>query len=127
MKSIKAEVWDRITNETGDFQTFHTLEQTPRLKAYEELFDGLCDKFSKTLSNEQQVAFKALMDMNIGVMNSRQDVGVAMGINIATEMQKILSNPGDALLESCAYYPMISETEKHNIRILEKYFWGQYF
>jgi len=98
---------------------FRACESLPRIAEYDSLFDRLCDKFCDTLEEKQQIAFNVLMDMSIAIRSDCIDIGIAYGIHIAAEMQKMISNPVEALHQAQSQYMPI--TELLNVKALYEY------
>lgn len=120
MVTIQTSLWKGITADLG-LDIYNRFEPTKN-RELENLYYEMCKKFSHTLTDSQRKAFKKLCNMSNAIFSDNQDKGIALGIYIAAELQKLLSRPDESLREASDSGPHVSEMFESDIQTLNEYF-----
>lgn len=94
---------------------------TPRMQELEKLFCKMSDQFNATLSEEQQIAFEALMGVGFDVRSDYQESGLAAGIKLGSELHNFLADPGKFLKLASELWSPIVTAEKSSTEAMNAY------
>lgn len=121
MGTIQARLWKVITPNFGSLDIYDRFDPSKN-KELKNLYYEMCEKFMDTLTDNQKKAFKKLSNLSNAIFSDSQDTGIALGIYIALELQKLLSHPAETLQEASSDCLPVSKMFASDIQALNEYF-----